>query len=80
MARLTALRSFVVRAFRATGEAGASLVEYTLLVALIAAFAIGAITVLGNGAKTTLCSAGNTIANASAATPTNQSCDTPPAP
>src|SRR5580765_6811517 len=62
MARLTALRSFVIRAFRATGEAGASLVEYTLLVALIAAVAIGAITVLGNGAKSTLCNAGTTIA------------------
>src|SRR4051795_6646118 len=59
MARLNALRSFVVRALRVTGEAGASLVEYTLLVALIAAVAIGAITMLGNGAKNTLCNAGN---------------------
>ena len=70
MARLSALRSFVVRAFRATGEAGASLVEYTLLVALIAAVAIGAITVLGNGAKSTLCNAGTTIAAAGATTTT----------
>ena len=69
MARLTALRSFFARALRVTGEAGASLVEYTLLVALIAAVAIGAITVLGNGAKDTLCNAGNTIANAGAAAP-----------
>ena len=66
MARLSALRSFVVRALRVTGEAGASLVEYTLLVALIAAVAIGAITVLGNGAKDTLCNAGNSIASAGA--------------
>ena len=70
MARLTALRSFFVRALRVTGEAGASLAEYTLLVALIAAVAIGAITVLGNGAKDTLCTAGNTIANAGATTTT----------
>jgi Flp pilus assembly pilin Flp len=70
MARLTALRSFFARALRAPGEAGASLVEYTPLVALIAAVAIGAITVLGNGAKDTLCNAGNTIANAGATTTT----------
>jgi len=69
MARLTALRSFFARALRVTGEAGASLVEYTLLVALIAAFAIGAISMLGHSAKDTLCNAGNTIANAGAATP-----------
>jgi Flp pilus assembly pilin Flp len=62
MALITALRSFVSRAFRATGEAGAALVEYTLLVALIAAVAIGAITMLGNSASSTLCDAGNDIA------------------
>jgi len=80
MARLSALRSFVVRALRVTGEAGASLVEYTLLVALIAAVAIGAITVLGNGARDTLCKAGNTIANAgtsSSSSTTAPSCQTP---
>ena len=82
MARLTALRSFFARALRVTGEAGASLVEYTLLVALIAAVAIGAITVLGNGAKDTLCTAGNAISSAGATTTTvagapAPSCTTP---
>jgi Flp pilus assembly pilin Flp len=77
MARLSALRSFVIRAIKATGEAGASLVEYTLLVALIAAVAIGAVMVLGNGAKDTLCDAGNTIANAGAATPVDSDCTAP---
>jgi Flp pilus assembly pilin Flp len=70
MALITAVRSFFARAVRVTGEAGASLVEYTLLVALIAAVAIGAITVLGNGAKDTLCGAGNAIASAGATTTT----------
>ena len=68
MALISAVRAFVRRAVHITGEAGASLVEYTLLVALIAAVAIGAITVLGNGAKDTLCGAGNAIAGATSTT------------
>ena len=47
---------------RFTCEVGASLVEYTLLVALIAAVAIGAVTFLGSNASKTLCGAGNKIA------------------
>jgi len=49
-------------------ETGASLVEYTLLVALIAAIAIGAMTYLGNSSKATLCKSGDAVAGA--ATPT----------
>jgi Flp pilus assembly pilin Flp len=62
MALITALRSFVRRVARITGEAGASLVEYTLLVALIAAVAIGAVGFLGSSADTTLCNTGAAIA------------------
>ena len=79
MARLTALRSFFARALRVTGEAGASLVEYTLLVALIAAVAIGAIAVLGNGAKHTLCDAGSKIAAADVNATADPSCADAPA-
>ena len=63
MNQLNALRSFVLRFSRRLGETGASLVEYTLLVALIAGVAIGAITMLGGSAEDTLCDTGNAIAN-----------------
>ena len=59
---ITALRSIVTRTNRRLGQAGAALVEYTLLVALIAAAAIAAITFLGNSANDTMCSAGADIA------------------
>ena len=49
---------------RFTVETGASLVEYTLLVALIAAVAIGAMSFLGDSAKSTLCSTGKSVAGA----------------
>lgn len=62
MALINALRSFVSRVVRVTGEAGASLVEYTLLVALIAAVAIGAIGFLGTSASNKLCDTGAKIA------------------
>jgi Flp pilus assembly pilin Flp len=74
MALINAIRSFVTRAGRIAGEAGASLVEYTLLVALIAAVAIGAISMLGTGAKDTLCGAGNDIANAGVTSTTTVAC------
>ena len=69
MAFITATKRFVKRAARFTVDTGASLVEYTLLVALIAAVAIGAVTFLGSKAKTTMCDTGNAIANAGKATP-----------
>ena len=58
MAALNAIRSAVKR----IGEAGASLVEYTLLVALVAAVAIGAISFLGTSARDTLQCTGDQIA------------------
>ena len=70
MALINALRSFAARAGRIAGEAGASLVEYTLLVALIAAVAIGAITTLGSNANKTLDCAGQAIGNAGATSTT----------
>ena len=51
----------VIRARFARSERGASLVEYALLVALIAVVCIGAVTLLGKSASTTLSSAGSTI-------------------
>ena len=69
MALINALRSIVARAGRIAGEAGASLVEYTLLVALVAAVAIGAIGYLGTSASDTLCGAGAKIANGDADAP-----------
>ena len=45
-------------------EKGASLVEYALLVALIAIVCIAAITLLGNAASNQLSNAGNTISAA----------------
>ena len=71
MALINALRSFgshVARIVRHPGEAGAALVEYTLLVALIAAVAIGAVTFLGTSAKSTLNCAGKAIASTPDAT------------
>jgi pilus assembly protein Flp/PilA len=46
-------------------EHGASLVEYVLLVALIAVVAIGAMTFLGTDTSTKLTSVGNVISSAS---------------
>jgi pilus assembly protein Flp/PilA len=46
---------------RAKDERGASLVEYALLVALIAVVCIAAITLLGNNASTKFESVGNSI-------------------
>jgi pilus assembly protein Flp/PilA len=42
-------------------ERGASLVEYALLVALIAVVCIGAVTFLGNSAKTKFSSVGSSL-------------------
>jgi pilus assembly protein Flp/PilA len=50
-----------LKARLARSERGASLVEYALLVALIAVVCIGAVTLIGNGAKNALSSAGTTI-------------------
>jgi pilus assembly protein Flp/PilA len=50
----------IVRRFCAEEE-GATLVEYVLLVALIAAVCVGAITLLGTSANTTLTTAAGTI-------------------
>ena len=44
-------------------ERGASLVEYALLVALIAVVCIAAVQLLGNNASTKLSSAGSAIGN-----------------
>jgi pilus assembly protein Flp/PilA len=46
-------------------EKGASLVEYVLLVALIAVVCIAALTLLGGSASTKLSSVGNAISSAS---------------
>ena len=51
----------VLRARLAKSERGASLVEYALLVALIAVVCIIAVTTLGQHASTTLSSAGSSI-------------------
>jgi Flp pilus assembly pilin Flp len=74
MAPLTALRSIARRIVARLGEAGASLVEYTLLVALIAAVAIGAIGFLGDEAESTMCSTGTAIANADGTPPASVPC------
>ena len=74
MAPSTAVRTVVARVARRLGEAGASLVEYTLLVALIAAVAIGAIGFLGSEAESTMCSTGNSIANADGTPPASVPC------
>jgi Flp pilus assembly pilin Flp len=74
MAALTALRSTVARIARRLGETGASLVEYTLLVALIAAVATGAIGFLGDEAESTMCNTGTAIANADGTPPAAVPC------
>lgn len=45
------------------GETGASMVEYSLLLALIAVVAIGALLFLGHGVNNTLSNVGNSVAN-----------------
>ena len=52
-----------LRARFAQDEKGASLVEYALLVALIAVVCIAAITLLGNNASTKFNSVANSIGN-----------------
>jgi pilus assembly protein Flp/PilA len=48
----------------ARNDRGASLVEYVLLVALIAAVCIAAITLLGQSGSTTFTSVGNAVSTA----------------
>ena len=48
---------------RARSEHGASMVEYALLVGLIAIVAVAAVTLLGNSIAGLFGSAGNTISN-----------------
>lgn len=48
---------------RASDETGASLVEYALLLALVAVVAIGALIFLGHSVNTTLNNVANNIAN-----------------
>ena len=56
------LSMLVVRMRQAFGDdRGASLVEYALLVALIAVVCIGAVALLGNSASTTISGAGSQI-------------------
>lgn len=50
-----------VRARFGDSERGASLVEYALLVALIAVVCIAAVTLLGNNASTKFSTVGNSI-------------------
>ena len=50
--------------FAGKSERGASLVEYALLVALIAVVCIAAITLLGNNASTKFSQVGGSIGNA----------------
>ena len=50
---------------RVNDDRGASLVEYALLVALIAVVCIAAISLLGNAAASKFSSIGNTISSAS---------------
>jgi pilus assembly protein Flp/PilA len=52
-----------MRARFANDEKGASLVEYALLVALIAVICIAAITLIGQNASTKLQSVGNSLGN-----------------
>ena len=47
---------------RASEEDGATAVEYALMVALIAAVIIGAVTLLGNNANSQFTNVGNSIA------------------
>lgn len=50
---------------RAREEGGATAVEYALMVALIAAVIIGAVTILGGNAKDKFTTVGNAIGSAS---------------
>jgi Flp pilus assembly pilin Flp len=75
MALITATKRFMKRAARFTVDTGASLVEYTLLVALIAAVAIGAVAFLGKGSRDTLCGAAETISGQTA--PADANCGAP---
>lgn len=45
----------------ATDEAGATMVEYALMVALIAAALVGVVTTLGSSISTTFTSVSNTV-------------------
>jgi pilus assembly protein Flp/PilA len=56
------LRTFLADRF-ARDEAGASLVEYALLLALIAVVAIGALIFLGKGVNNTLNNVANNLSN-----------------
>ncbi len=56
---ITTLRSAALRFFR--DEEGASLVEYVLLVALIAVVCVGAITLLGTNTNNKLTTAANAL-------------------
>ena len=56
------LRTFLADRF-ARNESGASLVEYALLLALIAVVAIGALIFLGKGVNNTLNNIANNLAN-----------------
>ncbi len=53
-----------LRARFGDSDRGAALVEYALLVALIAVVCIGAITILGNESKSSFSSTGSAIAGA----------------
>ena len=52
---------FLKARFQPKSELGASLVEYALLLALIAVVCIGAVTLIGNNANTKLTSVGSSI-------------------
>ena len=58
---------FVKRFGHLAKETGASMVEYTLLIALIAAVAIASLTFLGQKADESVCKTGKAIASAGAA-------------
>jgi pilus assembly protein Flp/PilA len=60
---------WVQRRLTGRGEVGASLVEYALLLALIAVVAIGAITFLGNSVNTQLNHVANAINSTSGTNP-----------
>lgn len=60
-------KALMIRARRRAGDRAASLVEYALLVALIAVVCIGAVTQLGSAASDKTEEAGNGIGGAEAA-------------
>jgi pilus assembly protein Flp/PilA len=53
--------AWIIARLRVTSDRGASLVEYALLVALIAVVCIAAVTLLGRNASTKLSSVGSAI-------------------